>query len=476
MRPLAARVRRTIRRHGLISRGGRVVVAVSGGPDSVALLHLLLELGREGDVEVAAVAHFNHRLRGAASDQDEEFCRRLASSLSLAFTTESADVAAAARHDRVSIEQAGHRLRYAFYDRAAARHQADRVAVGHTRDDQAETVLLRLLRGAGPEGLAGMHPRAGCVVRPLLAVTRDELREYLAAGRIAFCEDATNLDVALPRNRVRHELLPLLRARFSPSVVDVLAREAEIAREDAAYLDRAAAAAEAGAVRRTPEGLEIDVPALAALPAALARRIVRRAMAVLAPDRFVGFDAVEAVLDLTDTSCEPGRRLDVPGQRVERRGEIVVLRSRRGRSPAANPQRAEPFCYPLSVPGEVDLPEAGCRISADIAASIEGLPSLGGRPDVAVVAADALAGQLAVRNRLEGERFRPLGLGGRKKLQDFFVDRKVQRALRDRVPLVVDGRGRIVWVAGHAVAEEVRVTDPGKAVVILRLKDLGGQG
>src|SRR3990172_1651851 len=163
MRPLAARVRRTIRRHGLIPRGGRVVVAVSGGPDSVALLHLLLELGREGDLEVAAVAHFNHQLRGAASDRDEGFCRRLAASLSLAFTTESADVAAAARHDRISIEQAGHRLRYAFYDRAAARHRADRVAVGHTRDDQAETVLLRLLRGAGPEGLAGVHPRAGCV-------------------------------------------------------------------------------------------------------------------------------------------------------------------------------------------------------------------------------------------------------------------------------------------------------------------------
>jgi tRNA(Ile)-lysidine synthase len=474
MHPLVTRVRRTIRRHDLIPRGGRVVVAVSGGSDSVALLHLLRALGAEGDLRVAAVAHFNHRLRGAASDEDEAFCRRLAALWAMPFVADGTDVAAAAAADRTSIELAGRRLRYAFFDRAAAAHAADRVAVGHTRDDQAETVLLRLLRGAGPEGLAAIHPRAGPIVRPVLDVPRADLRAYLAEHRVAFCDDATNLDVEVPRNRVRHELLPLLAARFTPGIVDVLSREADIAREDAAFLGQAAAAAEALVVRATPEGVVVDLPALAGQPVAVARRILRRAMAAVAPDRFIGFETVQAVLDLADTDGEPGRQVDAPGLRAERRGDSVVLRSRRARVPA--PEWPAPFCYLLPVPGEVTVPEAGCRVSADV---VDVGPRRGGwsggRSDLVAVAASALASPLTVRSRRAGDAFRPLGLGGRKKLQDFFVDRKVPRALRDRVPLVVDGLDRIVWVVGHGVGEEFRVTDPAKAVVVLRLKDLGGK-
>jgi tRNA(Ile)-lysidine synthase len=475
MPPLLERVRRTIRRHDLIPRGAQVLAAVSGGSDSVALLHLLLELRDDGDVGGVIVAHFNHRLRGPASDEDEAFCRALAASRLLPMVVESADVGQAARDDRTSIEQAGRRLRYGFLARAAESCGAIRVAVGHTRDDQAETFLLRLLRGAGPDGLGGIRPRAGLVVRPLLDVARTELRDYLSARRVAFREDASNDDVTVPRNRVRHELLPMLRDRFSPGIVETLSRAAQIARDDAEYLERAAQQAEHGIVSRTGEGVVLDVAALARPPLALARRIVRRAMEQHAPGAFVGFDAVAAVLDLADSSCPSGRQVDVPGLRAERRAEIVVLRSREGRRDKAEPRASTPFSYLLPVPGEVRLPEAGCRISAEVAPKLEEPPRVAGRRDVAVVSAAGLAGPLTVRSRMAGDAFRPVGLGGRKKLQDFFVDRKVQRAVRDRVPLVVDGHGRIVWVVGHAVGEEFRVIEPTEAVVVLRLKDLGGE-
>jgi tRNA(Ile)-lysidine synthase len=476
MQRLVARVRRTIRRHDLIPPGARIVVAVSGGSDSVALLQLLLELEQEKDLVVAGVAHFNHRLRGVTSDEDEAFVREQAALLSLPFVVDSADVATVARTDRTSVEQAGRRLRYEFLHRAAASLAAERVAVGHTLDDQAETVLMRLARGAGPVGLAGIHPRAGIIVRPLLAVTRLELRDYLSRRGVSFREDFSNLDVAIPRNRVRHELLPLLKGRFSPAIVETLGRQAEIAREDAEYFDAIVAAEQHHVIRKTDNAVAIDVPALATYPPALARRLVRRAMELVAPDQFIGFDAVESVLDLADKTCETGFQFDAPGQRAERCGETIVLHVRRGRGLSPDAQRPRPFSYRLSIPGEVPLPEARCRISAEFGRGDVTLDGGLAPTDSAVVAATELAGSLTVRSRQVGDVFRPLGLGRHKKLQDFFVDRKIRRTMRDRVPIVVDSRGRIVWVAGYAIGEEFRVTDPAKAVVILRLQQLGGDG
>jgi tRNA(Ile)-lysidine synthase len=475
MHTLLARVRRTIRRHDLAPPGARVLVALSGGSDSVALLYLMLELQREGDLMVAGIAHLNHRLRGAASDEDEAFCRTVAESLSLGIIAESVDVAATARHLHRSIEDAARRARYEFLSRAATSLGAERIAIGHTRNDQAETFLLRLLRGAGPVGLAGIHPRAGIVVRPLLDIGRDELREYLARQGILFREDASNLDVTIPRNRVRHEALPMLRERFSPAIVRTLSREAEIAREDSEYFDQMVARAETAVVSRARNRVVIDLPALRACPAALSRRIVRRAMLGIAPDHFVGFHAVDAVLELADNSLGP-RHVNGPGQVAERCGETLVLRVRHGRGFPVHEPRALPFSYPLTVPGEVALPEVARQISAEIRQSSDGRLRLGGRSDEAIVAAATVTAPLTVRSRHQGDAFQPLGLGGRKKLQDFFVDRKVQRAARDRVPLVVDRENRILWVAGYEVGDEFRVTDPSKAVVILRMTHLGGDG
>lgn len=470
MDPLAARTLRTIRRRGLLDRGARVVAAVSGGSDSVALAYLLRELHEAGELALVSMAHFHHGLRGEAADEDERFCRELAERLSAPIDVERADVRALARETRASIEEAARAARYAFFERAATRARADRVAVGHTRDDQAETFLLRLFRGAGPRGLAGILPRVRAIVRPLLDTSRAELREYLGARGIAFREDETNRDTAIPRNRIRLEVLPYLRERVSPAVGDVLAREAEVAREDAEYLDDAARVAADTIVERRAAARAIDRAALLARPAAIARRIVRLAMAELAPGRFVGFAHVQAVLDLAAGAVPAG--VDLPGQRAELIAGNVVLSSK-GPGRAGSPP-SPGFHYELPVPGEIWVSEGACAISAEKIS--RGAPErlLAGRGDLAVVRAAGLGDTLGVRGRRPGDAFRPLGLGGRKKLQDFFVDRKVPRTERDRVPLVVDARDRIVWVAGHAVAEDFRVTDGMEPVIILRLKQSGG--
>ncbi len=228
---LDERVLDTIRRHALVRRGDRVLVALSGGPDSVALLRLLRELEAAGELVVAGVAHLNHGLRDAAH-ADEQFCRALAAEIGVPFRSDLVDVRGRAERLQTSLEDAGRRARYELFERVATELEAAVIATGHTRDDQAETFLLRLLRGAGPRGLAGIHPRSGRVVRPLLDVGRDELRTYLAALGQPFRDDESNRDLSIPRNRIRHELLPLLSRDYSPAITDVLAREAAIARQD----------------------------------------------------------------------------------------------------------------------------------------------------------------------------------------------------------------------------------------------------
>jgi tRNA(Ile)-lysidine synthase len=466
---LIDRARHTIRRYGLLPPGARVGVALSGGADSVALLHVLLEIAGEGRFEIAGLIHLNHLLRGEESDADEAFCRRIAAGCSLPLHVEREDVRSRARQAAVSLEHAAHDARYALFARAAAQLDAQVVAVAHTRDDQAETYLLRLLRGAGPRGLGGMHPRSGTVIRPFLDASRAEVRGFLTQRQLAHREDSSNGDLAIPRNRVRHELIPFLEKRFSPGITEVLARGSAIAREDAHHLDAAAGDAARRLVVERRGQVEIAITGLLAESPSIARRVVRDAQQRVSGGAFIDFDAAEAILALAE-SDSPGA-VDLPGHRVNRLGETLVLTRRAGRSIPRTVAAA--FSYGLDVPGCVRVPEADCAISATPQAVPPGQSAgsrwpLVGRGEQVVVEARHLDGPLVVRSRRPGDTFRPLGLGGHKKLQDLFVDAKIERKLRDSIPLVVDPEGRIVWVAGLSVAEDFRVTDGTKAVVILK--------
>jgi tRNA(Ile)-lysidine synthase len=471
------RVRRTIADYRLALPGTRVVAAVSGGSDSIALLQILHGLAAAGDLCLAGVVHFNHQLRDAA-DADERFVRGSAERLAVPVFVERGDVRARAAREKRSLEAAARAARYECFGRARAQFEADAIAIGHTRDDQAETFLLRLLRGAGSRGLGGMYPRNGHVIRPLLDCGRDDLRAWLRERAIAFVEDQTNADVSIPRNRVRADLIPLLKARFNPAIVDVLAGEADLAREAWEMLEASANEIEGRIVKPTTNGFVIDLSGADGVAPALRRVVLWRTMNRAANGRPVGFEHVAAAMRLLD--ADGPRRCDAPGHRLERIGPTLVLT---GGPRASHEASSNLFRYPLSIPGEVELAEADCVMSAELApvgsqAQPGGPGAIHGRGDVAIVRGDLCRGMLAVRNRRPGDRFHPPGLSGRKKLQDLFVDQKVRRNDRDRVPIVVDEADRIVWVAGFGIDEAFQVTDPGQAVLTLRLRpkrpDLSG--
>jgi tRNA(Ile)-lysidine synthase len=465
---LLDRVRTTITRHALASRGTRMIAALSGGPDSVALTHLLRSLTLAGELELVGLAHLNHQLRDAANG-DASFCQGLARELGLPLFLEEVDAGAYARRQRRSLEGAAHDLRYQFLSRARVHFRADCVALGHTRDDQAETFLLRLMRGAGARGLAGMHPRRDRFIRPLLDCRRLELRDYLERQGLTFVHDASNDDVAIPRNRVRAELLPVLQSRFNPGIVDVLADEAEIAREEWHFLQESAAALTLAACRREGDVIRFDAELIERAPAAVARLAIKQAMEDAAGGKPVSLCHVLAGLEIFHSKAGA---IDAPGHRLEREGPDVVLRRRSKRNSVRNVAPA--FSYLLPVPGEIEVPEANCSVTASTAAVAEEKIRRGAGNLMQMVAVERCPGPLSVRNRRAGDWFRPPGLAGRKKLQDFFVDRKVPRDRRDAVPLVVDERDRIVWVAGHSADAEFLVQDPAQAVIILRLRLWGG--
>jgi tRNA(Ile)-lysidine synthase len=322
---LTARIRRTVDQHGLFGAGDRLIVAVSGGADSTALALALPDVALAVGAEVVALAHLNHQLREDAAE-DEGFCADLAARLGLAFVADRVDVAAAARRARTSIEDAGRSVRYAFLNEAASRCGATGIAVAHTLDDQAETLVLRLLRGAGPAGLAGIFPRAGAVVRPMLDVTRAEVESYLQDAGVTWREDATNRDVSIPRNRIRHQLMPWLREHFGESVSSVIARQAAVFREDADRLDTEATETGRGLVLDSDGRTDVPLAWLLDQPPAVVRRILMSVLRRRANGRFVGLLHVEAALGVA-RGPETRAAVDLPGQRLERRGDALTFRT-----------------------------------------------------------------------------------------------------------------------------------------------------
>jgi len=450
-----------IRSDDLLRAGDEVVVATSGGPDSMALLEALVELRQRLGLSLC-VAHLNHGLRGPEAEADAEFVAARAAGLGLPARLGQADVAGERRRGGGSLEAVARRLRYRFLARVAQEMGAAKVATGHTADDQVETIVEGLLRGGGLGALCGMpvrRPLAGApgasLVRPLLAVGRAQVLAYLAERGVGYRVDASNADVAFERNAVRHELLPALEGRLGGGLRGDLLGLARRARALAAVVDRQA--------RRLVDGssgeARLRVESVAAAP-----RLVRRAAVRLAYLRAGGrgelrrraIDAVEALLE-----GGSGRQVDLAGGIVARRqyGQLCVAR----------PGDADPVVdATLTVPGRVEVAEVGLWLEAEEMARQPGpLPCPAADPWQEVVDLDRVGPRLAVRTRRAGDRFEPLGLGGSKKLKDFLIDQRVPRDERGRT-LVVEGREGIAWVVGLRVDERAKVGVGTRRLVRLR--------
>jgi tRNA(Ile)-lysidine synthase len=423
--------------------GRSVVSALSGGADSVALLHALVAVGAERGMRVIA-AHLDHRLR-AESAADARFCHELCARLGVPLRTGEADVAGRAARDGGGIEQAARRERRAFLRGVQADTGACAIVLAHTRDDQAETVLLRLLRGSGRVGLGAMRARTRDLLRPLLDVTRADVLAYLRAHGLDWREDASNRDLRFARNRVRHELVPYLERHFNPNVRESLARSAGLMADEA---DALAGQADALYARAADEG-SLSRAVLREAPPAVARLAVRRAIETSGGLADVTAIHVERLLRLAQAPGSSGRRLPLPG------GREALIRFDRLAITARRPA-PEPFATPLSVPGRVTLPDG--RIVAAEAVNGPG----GVTPDQAVVPAPRTG--LSVRTRQPGDRVR---LHGRDvSLKRYLLERRVPADLRTGLPLVAEG-SRVVWIPGLSL--DVQPED-GRAFVRLRLE------
>ena len=484
----------TIGAHDLLPAGSAVLVAVSGGADSVALLDALRQLAPAWRWRLH-VAHVNHQLRGAESDADAEFVEELAAREGLHCTVQSIDVARA-QQAQASPENTARRLRYRLLAACARAVGARHIALAHHQDDQAETVLLHLLRGSGLGGLTGMryagplhltddaeeaplHPARNressqespvptepplTLVRPLLNVARADLRAYCARHNLPFREDSSNETTTPQRNWLRHAVFPLLETRY-PAVARTLARAAHVLEEDRAYLTAKAENWLCRHARQDPDGLLLDRDAWRALPPALQAAVLRAAVAHVA-GHVQGLEhAHVADARATLNAGKTGVTAAFPGGlhcRTEHDGIWI------GYTPAQ--QSLEPII--LSVPGRTDIAPLGCAIHAALVAP-SAVDFRAGTPDEhAWLDAGLVDGTLSVRTRRPGDRFVPLGMTGERKLQDFLVDARVPARQRDRVPLVVTEDDRIVWVAGHRIDARFRITETTKRVLHLRLATL----
>lgn len=494
--PLEQRVLGFIRERCLVSGQRQLVVAVSGGQDSVCLLHILVKLQQALNVKLH-VAHLNHQLRGAESEDDAQYVAHLAHQLDIPATIEQRDVKAYQARQRISLEEAAREVRYTFLAQVARSIGVDRVAVGHTTDDHVETILMHLIRGTGTRGLRGLQPNSLrqssgsslTIIRPLLQVSRCETAAYCHDHQLMPRIDASNLLLSSLRNRIRHQLLPLLRS-YNPRVTEALLRTARIAGDDLAFLEGESARLWGSIAQKQGDTIIFDKEKFLELPVALQRHLLRAAIeGLLSGLKDIETRHIEGIIAALTKPA--GKRLSLPG------GLVFAIEYNRyllGLDPAA----LSPFPVlrkeiVLRIPGETLFPD--WRITATIIdpSVVKGKPEGANAPSetktslpltkgkgikgtglindnlIAYFDLNKVGGKVIVRCRQSGDRFQPLGMSQPKKLGEFMIDAKIPRAWRQRVPIVCSPQ-YILWVVGWRIDDRVKVTENTRQVLCLEFE------
>lgn len=455
-----------MRRQGLFQPGERVGVAVSGGADSVLLLEFMKGLASEAGLRLAVV-HFNHHLRGAESDADEQFVRKLAGGLGIEFLGAQADVAQMARERRRNLEATGRDLRYRFFFSLARQGRLDKVATAHTANDQAETVLLRLLRGTGSRGLAGIYPvLEGKVVRPFLNLTRAKIMQEIARRKLEYRADSSNLDISLLRNRIRQQLLPWLEKEFNPGIILLLKTLADRARDEEAFLEQHAH--DRAHPWRVREGCEEKFPTrpLAEFPAAIARRVLRQMVqAVRGSLRGVTYPHIEALRHFA-AEAQSGRTLTLPGGLAARKEfDWLIL------GPQRPPGSEGEFSYSVTIPGELKVAQLGLTFRFKIVRQ-EARSKAYNEMQRAALDRQKLPGELRLRSWQAGDSFQPLGSRKPRKLKELFREQRIPQRQRTLWPVLESG-GEIVWVRGFPPGSPVAASPGSSEVVVVEEEPAG---
>lgn len=457
-------VKEYITRHELLDKNDTVLIGVSGGPDSIALLHILWRLKQEYSLKLH-VAHLNHMFRGDEARADAEFVRQLCQRLEVPCTLGEENVPAFVAKNRMSAEEGARYLRYRFFSQLATKIHATKIGLGHHADDQAETILLNLLRGSGLKGLAGMKPKRNMYIRPLLGVTRAEIEEYLEINNLPSRIDSSNLEPIYTRNEIRLKLIPLLKDRYNPNLVNNLNQLSEILRPEDDYLERITNETFKAYVNVQGNQLSISKKTFMELPLALRRRLLRLMFQTLAGREanltFKTVVRMEKFLEQANYDKNLGLPLEIV---LKNKLGIIIL----SKPQAFNVQ--EEFNMPLEVPGSVVLPNNSYLTAKVLLSPEEWQYYRKADFNEAYLDWDLIKLPLTVRNRKPGDAFFPLGLNCKKKVKDFFIDQKIPLWERNFIPLVTDSESRIIWVGGCRIDERVKISSATKRVLYLSMQ------
>jgi tRNA(Ile)-lysidine synthase len=443
----------TIKKYSMLSGGETVLVGLSGGADSVCLLTVLkgLPLGL-----TLHALYIDHGLRPGETPKEADFCGNLCRDMDVPFSVKAVDVRSYASGYRMNVQEAARILRYQALKAVASETGATRIALGHTLDDQCETFFMRILRGAGPKGLGGIPPVRGKIIRPLIETGREEIEAFLEQEGIGFIMDSSNLKRDYLRNRVRFTLMPLIK-ELNPGIMETISKTTDILRDEEKHFELAVTKAMMKLIsRKTERSIELFIVPLESMDRVILRRVLRRAVEETEGLRGISFIHIEDIISLIARGA-PGDRLYLPrGIRAIKKYSTLLITSE---PPVRLTSRT------LEAEGTVVIKEAGIAITAELTAEP---PQCNGKTRAAFDG-DRVAFPLLIRARKPGDFYYPLGFGRRKKLQDYFVDEKVPRDERDRVPIVTAGED-ILWVAGYRADERFRPSEDTKKFLVLEIK------
>lgn len=458
---LLKKVQDTIDRHNMLKHGDKVLVGVSAGPDSVCLLHILNDLQVKYNLSLY-IAHLHHGFRGSEADEDVQFVQAMGESLRIPVHIEYADIPSYIKKAGLSKQAGAREVRYQFFYRVADETGADRIALGHTADDQVETFLMRLLRGSGSLGLSGIPPVRERIIRPLIDIYREEIRQFLSERGIRYRIDSSNLSATYLRNKIRLELIPYLSKEFNPNIMDTVLRNLKILRDEESFLDEN--------IRKiypdmllsaSKESVTFDVRKYASLAMPVRRRMLRHAVEAITGEGAVAlsFRHIEDSLSLLGGDKEGEVHLPC-GFMVKRDREAFGVYLKPGKVPVP------PYTYDVAIPGDTLVPEAGITISTAILdGSTYEKRVEGDDPYKAFFDLGKFSFPLIIRGRKKGDLFCPKGMAGRKKkIKEYFIDRKIPRKERDKIPVLVSPEG-ILWVVGYRTDERFRITSDTKQIL-----------
>lgn len=455
---LIKKIEQTINKYHLLNDGDVVVIALSGGADSCALFMSLVDLAKPRHLKLVA-AHFNHGLRDAESDKDEEFCRSLAHELEVPFETERMCSPTVPRG--MSPEDYFRRERYKFLEKVAGAYGADKIALGHHLHDQAETVLLNLLRGSGLDGLKGFVPmRDNKYIRPLMDATRKEIQEFLSETGTGCRKDSSNESKIYLRNRIRRELIPFLKERYNPKIEENLARSAEIICRDDAFLNECVnAILTSPDIQRRKGEASVSSRYFKSIHVALRFRLIKVLLESLAPaGKGFSYIHIQSIVNLL-TEDSSGRRIELPYNLCAEHeyGRLILKR--------AGATKKQDYMYMLSVPGVIDLRERHIILSLR-----RGTPDEidFGRRNSIYFDEGKIKAPLILRNRRNGDWFEPLGIRGSQKIKKLFIDRKIPKSDREKIALIAD-RESVIWIENMHMSERVKVAAETRNVLILEI-------